>query len=91
MATFEPVLSRNWGVADGHTLKVYESRGGYHAARKALATDPDGVVNVVKDSELRGRGGAGFPCGLKWTFPSQGPQGNAHVCERGRERARDFQ
>ena len=38
MAEFEPVLSRNWNVADGHTLKVYESRGGYQAARKALAS-----------------------------------------------------
>ncbi len=68
MAAFEPVLSRNWSVPDGHTLKVYESRGGYQAARKALASDPDSIIAQVKDSELRGRGGAGFPCGLKWTF-----------------------
>ena len=69
MPEFEPVLSRNWNVEDGHTLRVYESRGGYQAARKALtAMDPDKVVTVVKDSELRGRGGAGFPCGLKWSF-----------------------
>lgn len=69
MPTFEPVLSRNFEVADGHSLRVYESRGGYQAARKALTTmSPDEVVGVVKDSELRGRGGAGFPCGLKWTF-----------------------
>ena len=57
MAEFEPVLSRNWNVPDSRTLKVYESRGGYQAARKALTTmDPDQVVTLVKDSELRGRG-----------------------------------
>jgi NADH-quinone oxidoreductase subunit F len=65
---FEPVLSRNWNLSESHTLKVYESRGGYQAARKALGSDPEAIVTIVKDSELRGRGGAGFPCGLKWTF-----------------------
>jgi len=69
VAEFEPVLTRNWNVPDGHTLAVYESRGGYQASRKALTTmSADQVVGVVKDSELRGRGGAGFPCGLKWSF-----------------------
>ncbi len=69
MPDFEPVLSRNWNVPDSHTLSVYASRGGYQASRKALTTmDPEKVMNVVKDSELRGRGGAGFPCGLKWSF-----------------------
>ncbi len=69
MADFEPILSRNWNVPGSHTLKVAESRGAYQSARKALTTmDPDAVVNLVKNSELRGRGGAGFPCGLKWSF-----------------------
>jgi NADH-quinone oxidoreductase subunit F len=69
LAAFEPVLTRLWNVPDGHTLPVYEARGGYQAARKALTQmDPDAVVQLVKESELRGRGGAGFPTGLKWTF-----------------------
>ena len=69
MADFEPVLTRNWNVPDSHTLKVYESRGGYQASRKALTRwTPTRSSQVVKDSELRGRGGAGFPCGLKWSF-----------------------
>lgn len=69
MPAFEPVLSRNFDVADGHTLRVYASRGGYSTARRVLTEmSPDAVVQVVKESELRGRGGAGFATGLKWTF-----------------------
>jgi len=69
MAKFEPVLLRNLGAADYWTpLTVYESRGGYQAARKALKLPPDEVVEEVKKANLRGRGGAGFPAGVKWTF-----------------------
>ncbi len=54
---------------DGYrTLKGYEAKGGYQAIRKALRMEPDDVAAAVKESGLRGRGGAGFSCGLKWSF-----------------------
>ncbi len=68
MASFEPVLLRNLGVENSRSVRVYESRGGYQAARKALKMTPDEVVEEVKKANLRGRGGAGFPAGVKWTF-----------------------
>ncbi len=68
MAVFEPVLLRNRGVEGSTTLGVYESRGGYRAARKALKMAPGEVIEEVKKANLRGRGGAGFPAGVKWGF-----------------------
>jgi NADH-quinone oxidoreductase subunit F len=50
------------------SLADYEREGGYQALPKALAMKPEEIVAAVKDSEIRGRGGAGFPCGLKWSF-----------------------
>ncbi len=54
------------------SLADYEREGGYTALRKALAMKPDEIVAEVKNSEIRGRGGAGFPCGLKWSFLAKG-------------------
>ena len=64
----EPVLTSNWKVERSYTLDVYERRGGYAALRKALQMTPDAIVDEVKRSNLRGRGGAGFPTGVKWSF-----------------------
>jgi len=50
------------------SLKEYESTGGYQALKKALQSTPAEIMEIVKDSKLRGRGGAGFPTGMKWSF-----------------------
>ena len=73
--TLTPVLTDNWDAERAWTLAAYEKRGGYAALDKAFAMSPDEVINAVKESGLRGRGGAGFPTGMKWGFiPQDNPK-----------------
>ena len=67
-----PVLTANWDQADSFTLDGYKRTGGYSAVPKALAMLPDDVIATVKAAGLRGRGGAGFGTGMKWSFIPQG-------------------
>ena len=70
-----PVLTKNWGDEQAWKLTNYENQGGYAALRTALGMKPADVVTAVKDSGLRGRGGAGFPTGMKWSFiPADNPK-----------------
>lgn len=77
---FEPVLTGNFGVARSHTLAVYAERGGYRGLERALSMAPEAVVEEVKKSGLRGRGGAGFPTGMKWGFVPQDTGKPVYLC-----------
>jgi len=71
VAEFEPVLTARWGEENPVWIDAYEASGGYRALRAALAMPPEAVIEEVKASGLRGRGGAGFPTGQKWAFVPQ--------------------
>jgi NADH-quinone oxidoreductase subunit F len=76
----EPLLTANVRQPNGHTLDFYVKQGGYQALKKALGMTPEAVVDAVKASGLRGRGGAGFPTGMKWQFVDKKSPKPKYIC-----------
>jgi len=77
----EPLSLKRMHIKDGHTLKVYRDTGGYRSLDVALKMAPADIIDEVKKSVLRGRGGAGFPTGMKWSFvPKDSPKTKYVVC-----------
>ncbi len=67
------ILTKNYGNAESWTLAAYEKAGGYQSLRKAIGMEPAKIVDEVKAANIRGRGGAGFPAGVKWGFLKPNP------------------
>jgi len=76
----ERVLTKNFDLPDSHALAVYEKTGGYASLKKALSMTPAQIIDEVKNSGLRGRGGAGFPAGMKWSFVPQNTGKPIYLC-----------
>ncbi|HPA81236.1 MAG TPA: NADH-quinone oxidoreductase subunit F, partial [Thermoanaerobaculales bacterium] len=77
----EPILLRARGTKDSRSIAAYRAAGGYRAIAKALAMEPSAVIAEVRSAGLRGRGGAGFPTGVKWGFvPKDSPKAKYLIC-----------
>ena len=76
----EPILTKYVKQPGSATLDFYTKTGGYEALKKALTMTPDAVVEQVKQSGLRGRGGAGFPTGMKWQFVDKKSPKPKYIC-----------
>ncbi|MDA1080486.1 MAG: NADH-quinone oxidoreductase subunit NuoF [Gemmatimonadetes bacterium] len=74
------ILSKHFGEPDARSLEGWKKRGGYRALEQALAMTPAAIVDIVKASGLRGRGGAGFPTGMKWSFMKPGDGKPHYLC-----------
>ena len=75
------VVSKRFGLPNSASLEAYRAQEGYQALGKALQMTPEGIIEEVKKSALRGRGGAGFPAGMKWGFlPRTSPKPKYIVC-----------
>jgi NADH-quinone oxidoreductase subunit F len=74
------IISTNFGKPDSHKLSVYEGSGGYRSLKKLFAMAPEDVIDHVKKSGLRGRGGAGFSAGMKWGFVPKDKDKPKYLC-----------
>src|SRR5215475_7303847 len=77
-----PLISKRWGIRDSRKIDVYLANEGYQSLEKALKQmTPEAIIEEVKKSNLRGRGGAGFPTGMKWSFvPKDSPKSKYVLC-----------
>src|SRR5262245_55690143 len=74
------IVTKAFGIPDSHKISTYNTRGGWQKLKKALGMEPAAIVEEIKKSNLRGRGGAGFSTGMKWSFVPKGAETVYLVC-----------